>query len=258
MGDELASGPPPTYRTHVLALTASEGYVLDPLLETLGSDERPLFTIVDVDALAPGGDPTAKATALAEKLAADKAAGIEAKIAAAEAAAAAAAEAKEKAEARAAAIAAGEEVEPEPEPEPEPPAEEAEGEEGVEVFKDTPPAPERSADAYMILKNFPLTAEDSAAMGAAGVTLDTVLNLEMDSFGLGYSQGTPPAEPAEGEEPPVPEPLPPSALIEAIGGCVGAEGEGLEECVVLTVGAGLSAERWANLPAIVQAVADTA
>ena len=52
--------------------------------------------------------------------------------------------------------------------------------------------------------------------------------------------------------------MPPSALIEAIGGSVGAEGEGLEECVVLTVGAGLSAERWANLPAIVQAVADTA
>ena len=64
---------------------------------------------------------------------------------------------------RAAAIAAGDEVEPEPWPEPRPDAgpetERVMGDEHA-LPKDMPPDVSRSADVYMLLKNFPRNAED--------------------------------------------------------------------------------------------------
>ena len=274
MADESAPAPsaaPPTWRASLVSLIASEGYSLDPILAELSSENRPLFTVLDPEAVAReskdatvaeelkasgGVTPGIIAKALVAKLAEDKAAAVEAKTAAIAAAEAAAAEAKAAAEERAAKIAAGEEVEPEPEPEPEPEAAEGEGEGEGDTFKDAPPPVDRAADAYLVLKDFPRTAEDSDALAAAGLALDTLINLEMDSFGLAHANGAPPAEPAEGEEPLAPEVLPPAACLEALVPLVGAEGAGLEETALLTLGSSLAAESWADIAAVVAMAAD--
>ena len=251
--EEAASAPaaaPPSWRAHVVALAVPEGMDPAALLGEIEGGSRPLFKVVDVETL-PGADgtPEGMATALAQKLAEDKSAGIEAKQAAIEAAAAEAAEKAAAAAERQAKIDAGEEVEPEPEPEPEPEAAEGEGEEAA--FKDEPPPVERSADVYYVLKAVP----DGLlpALATAEVGIDSLISIEMDTAGLAVYGGepppdpkAPPPEPAEGEEPPEPPtPLPPSALAEAP---LGQPGSGLEGCALLTLSP--SVEAWADLTAV--------
>ena len=119
MAPAPANVAPPAWRAHLFALAPSEGYDPSALLTELGSESRPLFTIVDCETLvreskdpdvvadlkACGGEVRGgmMAKCLVAKLAEDKAAGIEAK---AVAIATAIAEKNAKAEACAAAVAA--------------------------------------------------------------------------------------------------------------------------------------------------------
>ena len=252
---ELDLGPPPSWRAHLFSVFAPEGFDLAPLLEEVGGGSRPLFTIVDVAAVAGGSEePEVIAKALADKLATDKIAGIEAKQAAiAEAAAAKAEAAAAEAAARAAAEEAGEEYVPPSEAPPEtkdgePPAELAEGEEPPLV--DEPPAAEKAADVYWLLQNFPATAAQAAALAAEGLGINSMVALEMDSECLRVCKGEPEPEPTvgeDGEEIPVPPPtmLEPSAQLTELQAVVGSEGSGVENAVLMTL-KDLEPEAWST------------
>ena len=268
MAPAPANVAPPAWRAHLFALAPSEGYDPSALLTELGSESRPLFTIVDCETLvreskdpdvvadlkACGGEVRGgmMAKCLVAKLAEDKAAGIEAK---AVAIATAIAEKNAKAEACAAAVAAGEEVETEIGPTPESEPGPADGDTSASP-KDRPPDVSRSADVYMLLKNFPCDADDAAAMAEAGIGLDSLVAMEIDSVGLAHALGTPLPEPPEGEEPTPPESLPPSPLLDGLTSSIGDEATGLHECVHMKIGRGLSAEQWASVPLLVAALAD--
>ena len=108
----------------------------------------------------------------------------------------------------------------------------------------------------MLLKNFPRNAEDATAMAEAGIGLDSLVAIEMDSIVLAHALGTPPPESAEGKEPATPESLPPSPLLDGLTSSIGDEATGLHECVHMNVGGNLSPEQWANVPLVAAAFAD--
>ena len=93
-------------------------------------------------------------------------------------------------------------------------------------------------------------------MAEAGIGLDSLVAIEMDSIVLAHALGTPPPESAEGKEPATPESLPPSPLLDGLTSSIGDEATGLHECVHMKIGRGLSAEQWASVPLLVAALAD--
>ena len=129
----------------------------------------------------------------------------------------------------------------------------------MDPFKDEPPAIERSADAYYLLKGFPRNADDCAAMGAAEIGLDTLLELEMDSDMLKVStEGNVEClEPAEGEEgeKEAATPLAPSPVVDACTPELGKDGSGLADCAHLKIGVELS--KWVDVRNVFLAMAET-
>ena len=254
---EEPPAPTPTWRPFVASIVAPEEYGLDPLLASAAEVER--FSVVDVAEVAkaaagdlateikaweaehPGEelDGSLMAKALLAKVDEDRAAGILKK------------------------------QEPPPEAAEEPPAP-AEPEEGAPPPLPAPPDPETSADVYYVLKGFPRTAADVAAMAAAGLPLDAMLTLAMDRAALASSQSAAPAEaaptkggkgapppPAEAEEaePEAPDdtPLPTPALTLELGASAAAAGD-----TVMTTCDGIEAAAWAQPQAVMGRVASVA
>ena len=266
------------WRAHVSCVAAPEGYDLAPLLAALTNpdESRPVKTI-DVDALvaaaiaqkdsevgaalkafqsaADNAGKPLPADLLAQlvhaQVDADRSAGLEAKLA----------------------------------PPPEPAAEEgaddaAKGEEEAEPAPprpDAPPPADRSADVYYVLKGFPRSADDCGALTSAGVGLDSLITLQMDSAGLAASKAAAAAAAADAgakgkaadkkgakddkakkEEPAADAPaddegpteLPPPALTEALSGP-----DGPADCARVSLGEKVEAADWADNDALAVALA---
>ena len=251
---EEPPAPTPTWRPFVASIVAPEEYGLDPLLASAAEVER--FSVVDVAEVAkaaagdlateikaweaehPGEelDGSLMAKALLAKVDEERAAGILKK------------------------------QEPPPEAAPEAAEPPAEPEEGAPPPLPSPPDPETSADVYYVLKGFPRTAADVAAMAAAGVPLDAMVTLAMDRAALASSQGGAAAEavatkgkgaPAEAEEaeeaPPDDEPLPTPALTLELGASASAAGD-----TVMATCDGIEAAAWAQPQAVMGRVASIA
>ena len=182
MGDSEAvteAPPPPTWRVHLCLVSGPEGFDPAPLFNAVSGGTRPLFSLVEPEALLreskdadlaaelkawsgnaenAGKDAPAEliVRALAARFAEDKAAGIERKVAP-----------PPEAEGEAAKAVAP-----------------AEGEDGEEPFTDEPPPVEKSADVYYVLKGFPRGPADGPAMEASGFPLDSLVTLEMNTADL--------------------------------------------------------------------------
>ena len=246
--EEPEAPPTPSWRPFLVSLAAPEEYSLEPLLAKASELDR--FEVVEVEAAAKAatGDLGAEIKAWEAEHAGEALPGsLIAKFLVAKVD-----------EERAAGILKKQEPPPEPAEEA-PPAEEGAP---PPPEKPTGPDPEVSADIYYVLKGFPRTAEDAAAMAEAGLSLDTLLVLGLDKLSLrnsmaaaaaaeaaaapppakgkkGKEEPPPAAAPAADEEPPDLEPeegdeeeLPPPP----IGAAMAAAGSAVGDTAVLQCG----------------------
>ena len=258
--------PTPSWRPFVVSLAAPEGYSLDPLFAQAAEAER--FEVVEVSAALATGDLAAEIKAWEGEHAGEELPGsllAKALVAKVD-------------EDRATGILKKQEPPPAPEEGAEEPAP-AEAEEGAPPPLPTAPDPDSSADVYYVLKGFPRTAADAAAMAEVGLALDAMLALSLDQGSLKKSQGSaaaaeaaapPPDKGGKGkkgkEEPPPPPPeaegeaeaaeegddvmLPPPAICEEMKGAGSAVGD----TAVLTCGME-DAEAWGVPQAVMGRVA---
>ena len=206
--EEPEAPPTPSWRPFLVSLAAPEEYGLEPLLAQASELDR--FEVVEVEAAAKAatGDLGAEIKAWEGEHAGEELPGsLIAKFLVAKVD-----------EERAAGILKKQEPPPEPAEEEAPPAEEGAP---PPPEKPTGPDPEVSADIYYVLKGFPRTAADAAAMAEAGLSLDTLLSLSLDKLSLRNSmaaaapaeaaapaKGAPPAKGKKGKEEPPPAAAP--------------------------------------------------